>query len=76
MEKYLSARASVSGKGWNWKASVKFATDAGVTYQSNEVLLVAYRDLIHGYDGMMTGDFPPFTPEAKDKLCRNPRAFH
>lgn len=50
--------------------------NAGVAYQSNEVLLVAYRDIIHGYDGMTTGVLPPMTSYAKNKLCADPTAFH
>jgi len=39
------------------------------------VLLIAYRDITYGVDGMVVGDLPPFTDNAKDSLCKNPEAF-
>lgn len=37
--------------------------------------MIAYRDIKYGVDGMVTGDLPPFTDEAKDFLCKDPEAF-
>lgn len=37
---------------------------------------MAYRDIRYGIDGMVTGDEPKFTPEARDLLCSNPKAFN
>lgn len=44
-------------------------------YQSNQILMVAYRDIKYGVDGMVTGSLPPFTDEARDFLCKDPDAF-
>lgn len=46
-----------------------------MSYESNQVILVAYRDITYGVDGMVVGDEPPFTDQAKDLLCMDPEAF-
>ena len=74
-EAYLNARASVSASGWGASASASIASENSVSYQSNQVKIVAYRDLTYGIDGMVTGEFPAFRDDAKDMLCQNPEAF-
>lgn len=44
-ESYLDARASTSASGWGFSASAEFAAKSEVSYQSNQVLLIAYRDI-------------------------------
>ena len=39
------------------------------------MVLIAYREIKYGIDGMVDGNLPPFTDEAKDFLCMDPNAF-
>lgn len=71
----MNARASVSASGWGASASASIASENSVKYQSNQVKIVAYRDLTYGIDGLVTGDYPPFSDQARDMLCSNPDAF-
>ena len=65
----------MSMSGWGASMSASFAAQSDVQYNSNQVLLIAYRDIINGVDGMIDGNLPPFTDEAKDFLCQDPEAF-
>ena len=68
----MNARASVSAKGWGVEASASIASENSESYGSNQVKIIAYRDLTYGIDGMIEGDFPPFRDEVKDMLCQSP----
>lgn len=72
---YLDSKMSASSSGWGFSASVDIAASNDVSYQSNQVLLLAHRSIKYGFDGMKEGQLPPFTDEAKDFLCQDPEAF-
>lgn len=74
-ERYIDARASISGSGWGVKAGASIAAGSNGHYESNQVVLIAYREIKYGIDGMVDGNLPPFTDEAKDFLCMDPNAF-
>lgn len=76
MESYLNGRGSISGGGWGFEATASFAKDSGATYESNQVIVIGYRDIRLGDDGLIPSNLPPFSDEAKDTLCANPATFH
>ena len=72
---YLDGRASISASGWGVPISAEFAAKSGINYQSDQLIIVAYRDIKFGVEGMVTGQYPSFTPDARDILCQDPNAF-
>lgn len=74
-ESYLKSRASVSVSGWGFGLAANFAHQSKINYDSNQVILIAYRDIHYGMDGMIEGNLPPLSDDAKDVLCQNPDSF-
>lgn len=68
-ERYFDTRGSMSASGWGASVSANMAYSSDMQYNSNQVLLVAYRDILIGRDGMVDGQLPPLTEQAKDYLC-------
>lgn len=74
-EAFIEAKTSASGSGWGFKASAEIAASTKVSYKSNEVLLIAYREIIYGIDGLVIGELPDLNDVAKDTLCMDPEVF-